>query len=121
VRKFIILAVLAGAAVFTAVSLASTDQGKAPGANVSAASSLGLRYLFAEVNLAQNQTDGHTFKCPQGWHPVSGLFNPDSNEVVTAADAPTSQRKWRVLVRNEGQAQAKVTIGAVCVKGLPFR
>jgi hypothetical protein len=120
-RKFIVLAVLVGAAVFAAVSLASTDQRKDPAANASATSSLGLRYLFADVNLAKNQTDGHTFKCPQGWHPVSGLFNPDSNEVTTAFNAPTSQRKWRVRVRNDGNSQTKVTIGAVCVKGLPLR
>jgi hypothetical protein len=120
-RKFIVLAVLVGAAVFAAVSLASTDQGKVPAASVSATSSLGLRYLFVDVNLARNETVGHTFKCPQGWHPVSGLFNPDSNDVVSAVNAPTSQRKWRVRVRNEGHGQTKATIGAVCVKGLPLR
>jgi anaerobic selenocysteine-containing dehydrogenase len=114
VRKFIVLAVLVGAAVFTAVSLANTGP-----ANVSAKSSqFKLRYLFADVNLTPNETDGQGFRCPKGWHPVSGLFNPDSDDVVTAADAPVSQRKWRVRVRNEGNKKATVTIGAVCEKGL---
>jgi len=117
VRKFIVLAVLVGAAVFTAVSLGNTG----PAANDSAKSSqFKLRYLFADVNLTPNETEGHGFKCPKGWHPVSGLFNPDSDDVVTAANAPVSQRKWRVRVRNDGNKKATVTIGAVCVKGLPL-
>jgi hypothetical protein len=118
-RKFLILTVLVGAAVFAAVSLANDGSGSRA-ANVSAKSSRALRYLFADVNLTPNETAGRAFKCPKKWHPVSGLFEPDSDEVVTAFDGPISARKWRVRVRNEGHTQASVTIGAVCEKGLPI-
>jgi hypothetical protein len=77
-----------------------------------------LRHKFADVTLTPNETEGHGFKCPKKWHPVSGLFNPDTNDVVTVADAPVSERKWRVRVRNEGNKKTNVTIGAVCEKGL---
>ncbi len=144
-RKFLILAVLVGAAIFTAVSLANTGsgstiqvqlpgeaktldahqlttaRGKAVGANASAVrSKFGLVYLFDDVNLAPGETDGGALRCPKKWHPVSGLFSSDSNQVVTATDAPISQRKWAVFVRNEANTGEMATIGAVCEKGLPF-
>jgi hypothetical protein len=144
VRKFLILAVLVGAAVFTAVSLANSDsksaiqpqlpgkaktlnahrmtttQGKALGVKASAnGSKLGLKYLFSDFDVAPGQTRGGAIKCPKKWHPVSGLFATDSRQVVTASDAPISQRKWGIFVRNEANTGAKVTVGAVCVKGLP--
>jgi hypothetical protein len=144
VRKFLILAVLVGAAVFTAVSLANTGsgseiqaqvpgeaktldahpmttaQGKALGVNASAKrSKFGLRYLFADLNLTPGETDGGAIRCPKKWHPVSGLFATDSKRVVTASDAPISKRKWAIFVRNEGITQVTVTVGAVCEKGLP--
>ena len=144
-RKFLILAVLIGAAVFAAVSLANagsgsvmqtqipgeaktldahpmtTAQGKALGINASAnRPRFGLRYLFAEVNLAPGATDGGAIRCPKKWHPVSGLFATDSTRVVTASDSPVSTRKWAVFVRNEANIQASVTVGAVCEKGLPI-
>jgi hypothetical protein len=116
VRKFLILAVLVGAAVFAAVSLANAGS-----ANVSEKSSrFGLRYKFADVTLGRHETKARAFRCPKGWHPVSGLFNPDSDDVVTTADAPVTERKWRVRVRNDGATQANVTVGAVCEKGLPL-
>lgn len=143
-RKFLVLAVLVGAAVFTAVSLANagsgsviqaqvpgevktldahrltTAQGKALGVNASAkGSQFELRYLFADVKLAPGETDGGAISCPKKWHPVSGLFTSDSNGVLSASDAPISQRKWAVFVFNQANTQAKVTIGAVCEKGLP--
>jgi len=142
-RKFLILAVLIGAAVFAAVSLANvgsgstpsqvpgeaktldthgmtTAQGKALGVNASAkGSKFGLRYLFADVNLAPGATDGGAIRCPKKWHPVSGLFATDSTRVVTASDSPISTRKWAIFVRNEANTQASVTVGAVCEKGLP--
>ena len=115
-RKFLVVAVLVAAAVFTAVSLANTGP-----TNVSAkGSQFMLRYKFADVTLTPNETEGHGFRCPKNWHPVSGLFNPDTKKVVSVADAPVSERKWRVRVRNEGNKKANVTIGAVCEKGLPL-
>jgi hypothetical protein len=145
VRKFLILAVLVGAAVFTAVSLANggsgsgsqaqfpgeaktvdghrmtTAQAKALRVNASATSSrFGLRYLFVDINLAPGETKGRAIRCPRRWHPVSGLFFADSKRVVTASDAPTSKRTWAVFVRNEG-SQTGATVGAVCEKGLPIR
>jgi hypothetical protein len=142
-RKLLILAVLVGAAVFAAVSLANTgsgstsqtqlpgeaktlnthpmtaSQGKALGVKASAKrSKFGLRYLFADINVAAGQTKGGAIRCPKKWHPVSGLFFTDSNRVVTASDAPVSLRKWAIFVRNEG-TQTMVTVGAVCEKGLP--
>jgi hypothetical protein len=146
VRKFLILAVVVGAAVFAAVSLANsgsgstsqtqlpgeaktldahpmtTAEGKALGVKASAKrSKFALRYLFADINVAAGEINGGEIKCPKKWHPVSGLFASDSGEVVTAADAPTSTRKWAVFVRNEGNAAALATVGAVCEKGLPVR
>jgi hypothetical protein len=143
VRKFLILAVLVGAALFAAVSLANTGsgntgqtqlpgeaktldahrmttaQGKALGVSAPAkGSKFGLLYFFADINVGPGQTKGGSIKCPKKWDPVSGLFFTDSNRVVTASDAPISQRKWAIFVRNEG-TQAKVTVGAVCEKGLP--
>lgn len=133
-RKFLILAVLVGATVFAAVSWASTNSGSPTRESGDATAQrearatvsgqrprFGLRYLFAEVNLGPNETAGRVFRCPRRWHPLSGLFVPDSNEVVTAADGPVSQRKWLVRVRHDGGGQTKVTIGAVCARGLPIR
>ena len=145
-RKFTILVVLIGAAVFAAVGLASagsggttqpqlpgeaktldahrmtTAEGKDLGFKASAKRSrFGLVYLFAEINLTPGKTKGGALRCPRRWHPVSGLFASDSNQVVTASDAPTSTRKWAVFVRNEGSTTVKATIGAVCEKGLPVR
>ena len=144
-RKYLILGVLVAAAVFAAVSLANTGpgsmsqtqlpgeaktldvhpmttaQGKVLGVNAASAkgSKFALRYLFADINVGAGETKGGTIKCPgKNWHPVSGLFATDSNRVVTASDAPVSERKWAVFVRNEG-TQARVTVGAVCEKGLP--
>lgn len=142
-RKFLILAVLVGAAVFAAVSLANPGsgstsqtqlpgeaktldahpmtaaQGKVLGVKSAKGSKFALRYLFADINVGPGQTKGGTIKCPgKNWHPVSGLFATDSNRVVTASDAPISTRKWAIFVRNEG-TQTKVTVGAVCEKGLP--
>jgi len=145
-RKFLILAVLVGAAVFAAVSLANTGsgsttqiplpgeaktldahpmtaaQGKALGVKASAKRSrFKLLYFFADINhLAPGETDGGEIKCRKKWHPVSGLFASDSGDVVTAADAPTSMRKWAVFVRNEGNTETTATVGAVCEKGLNF-
>jgi hypothetical protein len=134
VRKFLILAVLVGGMVFAAISFASTNSGSASQESAAATAQdkaratvagqrqrFGLRYLFAEVNLGPNETGGRVFRCPRRWHPLSGLFVPDSNEVVSAADGPVSQRKWLVRVRHDGGGQAKVTIGAVCAKGLNLR
>ena len=144
-RKFLILTVVVGAAVFTAVSLANdgsgsviqaqvpgdvktldahrmtTTQGKALGVNAASAkrSRFGLRYLFVEFNLAPGETKGRAIRCPRRWHPVSGLFFADSKRVVTLSDAPTSPRTWAVFVRNEG-GQTSATVGAVCEKGLPI-
>lgn len=144
-RKFLILAVLVGAAVFAAVSLANTGpgsrgqtqlpgeaktldahpmtaaQGKALGVKASAKNSqFALRYLFADINVGPGQTEGGAIPCPgKNWHPVSGLFATDSARVVTAYDAPISTRKWAIFVRNEG-TKTKVTVGAVCEKGLPL-
>jgi hypothetical protein len=144
-RKYVILAVLVGAAVFAAVSLANTGsgstsqtqlpgevkaldahpmttaEGKALGVKASAKrSKFALRYLFADINVGAGQTKGGAIKCPgKKWHPVSGLFSSASNRVVTASDMPVSLRKWAIFVRNEGASQAKVTVGAVCEKGLP--
>jgi hypothetical protein len=115
-RKFLILAVLVGAAVFGAVSLANAGSGSVSAKNPQFA----LRYLFDDVNLPPKETKGHTFKCPTSWHPVSGLFEPDSRRVVTTFDGPTSERNWRVRVRNEGHTKASVTLGTVCEKGLPL-
>ena len=142
-RKFLILAVLVGAAVFAAVSLAntgsgSTSQTQLPGEpktldahpmTMAQSKALGvkaaakrhrfaLRYLFADINVGAGQTKGGAIRCPKKWHPVSGLFFSDSNRVVTASDAPISTRAWAVFVRNEG-TQTRVTVGAVCEKGLP--
>ena len=141
--KYLILAVLVGAAVFAGVSLANTGsgstsqpqfpgeaktldaqmttvQGKALGGKAAAKRRrFGLRYLFADINVPAGQTKGREFKCPKKWHPVSGLFSTDSKRVVTASDAPTSEREWAVFVRNEG-TQTTVTVGAVCEKGLPL-
>ena len=143
-RKFIVLSVLVGAAVFAAISMArngsesttraqlpgeaktldahpmTAAQGKALGVKASVKRHrFGLRYLFADVNVAPGQTDGGTIRCPKKWHPVSGLFATDSKRVVTASDAPVSTRKWAIFVRNEGSTQVTVTVGAVCEKGLP--
>jgi hypothetical protein len=146
VRKFLILAVVVGAAVITAVSLANTGSGstiqaqlpgeaktldahrmttaqsKALGVKASARrSKFGLVYLFAEINVAPGETNGGAIRCPgKKWHPVSGLFGTDSNEVVTATDAPITMRRWAVFVRNEGNIQVPVVVGAVCEKGLRF-
>ena len=81
-RQILIVTVLAGAAVFTAVSLANTGsegaiqaqvpgvaktlaaqpataaEGKALGISASAKSSLALRYLFADVKVAPRETNG---------------------------------------------------------------
>jgi hypothetical protein len=147
--KYVILAVLVGAAVFAAVSLASggsgsgsqaqflgemktvdghpmaTAKGNALGVKAAAKGHrFGLRYLFAEFNLAADQTKGRVIRCPKKWHPVSGLHFADSNQVdrvVTVFDAPTSTRKWGISVRNEASKKTRATIGAVCVKGLPVR
>jgi hypothetical protein len=146
VPKFLILAVLVTAAVFAAVSMASTGSGSTiqvqlPGeakmvdghpmptaqaealaVNASATSSrFGLRYLFADVNLGPGKTKGRAIRCPRRWHPVSGLFFADSKRVVTLSDAPTSKRTWAVFVRNEGNTQTGATVGAVCEKGVPIR
>ena len=143
-RKYLILAVLVGAAAFTAVSLANTGpgstsqtqlpdepktldahqmtaaEGKALGVKASAKQSkFALRYLLADINVGAGQTKGGTIKCPgKKWHPVSGLFATGSNRVVTASDAPVSTHKWAIFVRNEG-TQTGVTVGVVCEKGLP--
>ena len=144
-RKFLVLAVLVAAAVFAAVSLANTGsgstsqtqlpgeaktldahpmttaQGKALGVKAAAKRHrFALRYLFADINVAAGQTKGGTIRCPKKWHPVSGLFFTDSNEVVTATDAPASERKWGIFVRNEGTQTTTVAVGAVCEKGLPL-
>jgi hypothetical protein len=146
VRKFFVLAVLIGAAAFTAVSFANAGsgsviqaqvpseaktldahrltmaQGKALGVKASKkGSGFKLRYLFADVNVAPRETGGGAIKCPKKWHPVSGLFSSDTNEVVTVSDAPISKRKWAVFVLNQSSnTDATVTIGAVCEKGLPI-
>ena len=144
-RKIPILAVLIGAAVFAAVSLANDDSGsviqaQVPGeaktldahaattargealrASASAkGSGLALRYLFADVKVAPGDTDGGAIKCPKKLTPVSGLFTSDSDGVLAASDAPISSRKWAVFVLNETNTEATVTIGAVCEKGLPL-
>lgn len=144
-RQILIVTVLAGAAVFTAVSLANTGsegviqaqvpgvaktlaaqpataaEGKALGISASAKSSLALRYLFADVKVAPRETNGGAIKCPKKWNPVSGLFTSDSDAVVAVSDAPISTRKWAVFVLNQdANTEATVTIGAVCVKGLPL-
>jgi hypothetical protein len=142
-RKLLILAVLAGAAVFAAISLANTGsggvmraqlpgeaktldahpattaQGKTLGVSASKGSGFALRYLFADVKVAPGKTDGGAIKCPKKWSPVSGLFASDSDGVVAVSDAPTSTRKWSVFVLNQTNTEATVTIGAVCEKGLP--
>ena len=134
-RKILVLAVLGGTAVFAAVSLANSGSGGAirvqvPGEvktldahRVSPSgkdSKLGLVYVFADVTIAPRETGGGAVKCPKKWHPVSGLFTSDS-DVVLASDAPISERKWAVFVLNQSSnAEATVTIGAVCVKGLPI-
>lgn len=118
-RKILILAVLVGTAAITAVSLANPGSG-GPTANAAAkGSEFGLRYKFADLALSRNQAAGRQFKCPKGWHPVSGLFDSTSNDVVIVEDAPATQRAWAVRVRNEGP-DVSVTIGVVCVKGLPL-
>ena len=145
-RKIPILAVLVGAAVFTAVSLANDDSGsviqaqvpgeaktldahrlttaqsKAGGSDTTTHGSFkfGLRYLFADVKVAPGATDGGAIKCPKKWNPVSGLFSSDSDGVVAASDAPISTRKWAVFVLNQTNTEATVTIGAVCESGLPL-
>jgi hypothetical protein len=141
-RKFLILAVLVGATAFTAISLASSgsgDQVALPGKaktldahrmSTAAGNVLGLKasakrsrfglvYLFADINnLAADETDGGRIRCPRKFHPVSGLFFTESDEVVTATDAPVSTRAWAVFVRNEGGSPTSATVGAVCEKGL---
>ena len=92
-RKFIILAVLVATAGFAAVSLANNGsgdttraqlpgkaktldahpmtaaQGKALGVKASVKRHrFGLRYLFADVNVAPDHTDGGTIRCPKKWH-----------------------------------------------------
>jgi hypothetical protein len=144
-RKLAVVAALAGVAALAAVSLASAGsgtavrpqlpgeaktldahqvtgaQGKALGATVAAKSSkFALRYLFADLNVSSGETDGGAIKCPKNWHPVSGLWIPGSEGVVNAASAPVSERKWAVFVLNEGPQRVKVTVGAVCEKGLPL-
>jgi hypothetical protein len=121
-RKFLILAVVVGAAVFTAVSLANDGSGsKALGAKASAKHRrFALLYQFHNVNVAPGETKGGAIKCRKKWHPVSGFFEPDSEGVVPTFDGPVSKRKWRIRVFNEGSTQATVTVGAVCEKGLPI-
>jgi hypothetical protein len=120
-RKILILAVLVGAAAITAVSLANPGSGSVTANAAAKGSAFGLRYKFADpIDLSRNEADGRVLKCPKGWHPVSGLFDSTSNDVVAVEDAPASQRAWAVRVRNEGP-EVSVTIGAVCVKGLPLR
>ena len=79
-----------------------------------------MRYVFSDAKVSAEDTGGGTIKCPKNWHPVSGLFTSDSKNVVSTTSAPVSDRKWSVFVRNEGSDQASVTIGAVCVTGLPI-
>ena len=145
-RKFVILAVLVGAAVFAAVSFANngsgrttqiplpgeaktlnahpmtTAEGKALGFKASVKRRrFGLLYFFAPINhLAPGETDGGTIGCRKKWHPVSGLFASDSGEVVTVADAPNSTREWAIFVHNEGNTETTAIVGAVCEKGLNF-
>ena len=97
----------------------TTAQGKALGLKASAKrSKFGLLYLFADIDVGRGETSGGEIRCRKKWHPVSGLFFTDSHEVVPATDAPSSTRKWAMFVRNEGDTQANVTVGAVCEKGL---
>src|SRR5215207_2917859 len=142
-RKFLILAVLVGAAIFAAVSLANTGsesttqvqlpgeaktldahpmttaEGKALGAKASAKRSrFKLLYHVAEISVGPGETDGGEIRCRKKWHPVSGLFATDSTRVVTASDTPVSKRGWAIFVRNEGSTGAAVAVGAVCEKGL---
>jgi hypothetical protein len=144
-RKFLILAVAVGAAVFTAVSLANdgsgstipqvpgemktldahrmtTGLGKALGAKASAKHSrFKLLYFFHDVHVPPGETRGGKISCrKKKWHPVSGLFEPDRGGVVPAFDGPVSKRKWGIFVFNEGSTEATVLIGAVCEKGLPI-
>jgi hypothetical protein len=143
-RKFLILTVVVGAAVFTAVSLANdgsgsaipqvpgeiktldahrmtTAKGKALGVKASARRSrFKLLYFFRNVNVTPGQTNGGAFRCPKEWHPVSGMFEPDTDGVVPAFDGPLSRRRWAIFVFNEGTAQATVLVGTVCEKGLPI-
>ena len=143
--KFLTLAVVVGAAVFAAVSLANTGsggttqpplpfepktldahpmttaQGKPLGFKASGKHRrFGIRYLFAEDRVPARMLGGGAIKCPKKWHPISGLFSTDSNRVVSAGDAPLSKRKWVVIVRNEASAPTDVGVGAVCEKGLNF-
>jgi hypothetical protein len=143
-RRIVGLAVVVGVAAFTAASLANpgsggviqaqvpavaktlaarpatTAQGRTLGVSASAKSSLGLRYLFADVKVPPRETGGGAIKCPKKWNPVSGLFSSDSDAVVAVSDAPVSTRKWAVFVVNQDpNTEATVTIGAVCEKGLP--
>jgi len=144
VRKLLILAVVVGGAVFTAVSLANdgsgsaipqvpgemktldahpmtTGQGKALGAKASTKRRrFALLYQFHDVNVPPGETRGGAIKCRKTWHPVSGFFEPDSDGVVPAFDGPITKRKWGIFVFNEGTTQATVLVGVVCEKGLPI-
>ena len=116
-RTLSIVAVLLGAAGFAAVSLADDRSGSAV---TSKDSNPAMRYVFSDVKVSAGDTGGRAIKCPKKWHPVSGLFTSDSSKVVSTSSAPVSERKWSVSVRNEGTEQASVTIGAVCVTGIPI-
>ncbi len=128
----LILAGLVGAAMFAVVGLANSGSGglsqaqvptevKTLDAKASAKGSrFGLLYNFTEVDVAPGETDGGAIKCRKGWHPVSGLFDSESDGVLAARDAPVSKRKWAVFVFNQGSTEATVAIGAVCEKGLPI-
>jgi hypothetical protein len=129
-----ILTVLGAGTVFAAVSLANTGSRGAIRAQVpgeaktlaahrvspSGKAKLGLVYMFSDIEVAAGETNGGAIKCPKNWHPVSGLFSSESDGVLAASDAPTSERKWAVFVLNQGTSKVAVTIGAVCEKGLPI-
>ena len=120
-RKILIVAVLVGTAAITAVSLANPGSGSVTANAAATGSQFGLRYKFDDIDLSRNEVDGRLLKCPKkGWHPVSGLFDSTSNDVVAVQDAPATQRAWVVRVRNDGP-DVSVTVGVVCVKGLPMR
>ena len=76
-----------------------------------------LRYFRGPVHtLAPGAADGAHVDCPSGFpHPVSGIFEGDSPQVVLSASVPVGARGWGTSVTNLGSTTQHFFRGVVCV------